>query len=55
MFQLRLRIGEVLDFTVVPMDDYKSVFGLTFFKKANAILVPASNVLTVLDISTKFA
>ena len=38
-----------LDFTIVSMDDFKMVLGLTFFKKALAFPVPAYNSLVILD------
>lgn len=38
-----------LDFIVAPMDDFKIVLGITFFKEALAFPVPAYNSLVILD------
>lgn len=49
---VKVQIGDwqgTLDFTVVPMDDFKVVLGLAFFYKAFAIPVPSLNSLVILD------
>lgn len=47
-----LKVGTwrgLMDVTTVPMDDYKVVLGLEFFRKANATHAPALKLLTVFD------
>lgn len=47
-----IKIGHwqgTFDFTIVPMDYYKIVIGLSFFQKALAFLVPTSNSLVIHD------
>ena len=41
----------MLDFTVVPRDDFKVIFYLAFFYKAFTILVPSMSFLLILDTS----
>ncbi|TXG53263.1 hypothetical protein EZV62_022432 [Acer yangbiense] len=38
-----------LNFSVVPLDDYQMVLGMTFFKQVNAFPQPAANLLSILD------
>ena len=48
--QVTLRIWtRKLDFSIVPMDDFKMVFGMEFFNQVHAFLLPATNSLSVLD------
>jgi len=47
-----MKIGDcqdTLDFSIVPMDDFKVVLGLAFFYKALAFLVHISNSLIIFD------
>ncbi|XP_015579415.2 uncharacterized protein LOC107261855 [Ricinus communis] len=51
---VKVQVGDwqvMLDFTIVPMDDFKTVFGLAFFYKAYAIPVPSISSLVILDAS----
>ena len=38
-----------LDFSIVPMDDFKMVLGMEFFNQVHAFPLPATNSLSILD------
>ena len=38
-----------LDFSIVPMDDFKMVLGMEFFDRVHAFPLPATNSLSILD------
>ena len=38
-----------LDFSIVPMDDFKMVLGMEFFDQVHAFPLPATNSLSILD------
>ena len=38
-----------LDFSIVPMDDFKMVLGIEFFDQFHAFPLPATNSLSILD------
>ncbi|XP_054782108.1 uncharacterized protein LOC129289374 [Prosopis cineraria] len=49
---VKVKIGDwqgTLDFTVVPMDDFKVVLGLAFFCKAHAFPIPEAKSMVVID------
>ena len=50
---LRMWIGK-LDFSIVPMDDFKMVLGMELFNQVHAFFQPATNSLSVLDGSMAF-
>lgn len=45
---LRTWSGE-LDFSIVPMDDFKMVLGMKFFNQVHAFPQPATNFLSIID------
>ena len=38
-----------LDFSIVPMDDFKIVLGMEFFDQVHAFPLPATNSISILD------
>lgn len=49
---MKVKIGDwqgELSFTVVPLDDYKVVLGLKFFRKVNVFPIPKVNFLVIID------
>ncbi|XP_054800138.1 uncharacterized protein LOC129304486 [Prosopis cineraria] len=49
---VKVKIGDwqgTLDFTIVPMDDFKVVLGLAFFCKAHAFPIPEAKSMVVID------
>lgn len=52
---MKVKIGDwqgELNFTIVPVDDFKVVLGLKFFCKVHAFPIPAVKSLVVIDTST---